>query len=102
MRHAKPSGSNAGKVKIHDLSFTQTVNKASPALFRACANGKHFPMATITVRKAGGGQQTAGSPFFTIKLQTVIITSVQDAPSGGGGKQPQEHISLNYAKIVFE
>ena len=37
-----------------------------------------------------------------IKLQDVVISSAQDAPSGGGGKQPQEHITLNFAKIVFE
>jgi hypothetical protein len=94
---AGPSAS-AAKVKAHDLSFTQKVNKASPLLLKACATGKHFPAVKIIARKAGKGQQE----FLVIKMQDVIITSVQDTPSGGGGKQPQEHVSLNFAKIVFE
>jgi hypothetical protein len=94
---AKPTG----KVKIHDLSFTQKVNKASAALFRASASGKHFTTAIIVVRKAGGGGASSGTPFLEIKLQDVVITSVQDAPSGGAGTQPQEHVTLNFQKIAF-
>jgi hypothetical protein len=92
------SGQGTGKTKIHDLSFTKKADKASAALFKACASGKHFPAVTITARKAGKGQQE----YLKITLTDVIISSAQNAPSGGGGKQPQEHISLNFAKIAFE
>jgi type VI secretion system secreted protein Hcp len=95
---AQSSGQGAAKTKIHDLSLTKRVDKASPALFKFCASGKHFPAVTITARKAGKGQQE----YLKITMQDVIISSAQNAPSGGGGKQPQEHISLNFSKIVFE
>jgi hypothetical protein len=94
---AKPSG-KGGKTTIHDLSFTHKIDKASPVLFKACVKGKHFASGKITVRKAGKGQQV----YLVIKMKDVLISSFQDAPSGGGGKQPQEHISLNFTKVAIE
>src|SRR5262249_56590322 len=46
-------GAGAGKCNVQDLSFTKYLDKASPDLMLACCNGKHFPKATLTVRKAG-------------------------------------------------
>ena len=46
-------GAGAGKATFHDLSFTHTIDKASPVLLRACATGVHLKEATITHRKAG-------------------------------------------------
>jgi hypothetical protein len=89
---------SSAKTKVHDLVLTKKVDKASPALFKFCATGKHFPTVTITARKAGKGQQE----YLKITMQDVIISSAQNAPSGGGGKQPQEHLTLNFSKIVFE
>jgi type VI secretion system (T6SS) effector Hcp len=87
----------ASKVNVHDISITKKVDKASPILIKACAKGKHYDTATITARKAGKGQQE----FLTITMKDVLISSVQDKPSGGGGKKPQEAISLNFTKIEF-
>jgi hypothetical protein len=95
---AKPTGQGSGKVAIHDLSFTKKVDKASAKLFKFCAQGKHLDKAVLTARKAGKGQQE----FLVIKMENVLISSVQSAPSGGGGSHPQEHISLNFTKIEFK
>src|ERR1700752_1517468 len=46
-------GAGAGKVNVQDLSFTKHIDKSSPDLMLACANGKHFDQAVLTVRKAG-------------------------------------------------
>ena len=49
-------GGGAGKATFNDLSFTHSIDKASPLLLKACATGQHLKEATITHRKAGKGQ----------------------------------------------
>src|SRR3954447_24079512 len=46
-------GAGAGKVNVQDLSFTKYIDKSSTDLMLAACNGKHFPSATLVVRKAG-------------------------------------------------
>src|SRR4051812_20554045 len=58
------SGGAAGKANFHDLNFSHHIDKASPALMKVCATGEHVPEATITMRKAGRGQQE----FLIIKM----------------------------------
>ena len=78
-------GAGAGRATFHDLSFTHTIDKASPRLLQACATGSHLPEATITHRKAGKGQQE----FLVIKMNDVIITGVTQAgASGQPGPRP--------------
>ena len=50
-------GGGAGKVSMQDFHFTMPVNKASPALFLACAQGDHIKNAILTCRKAGRDQR---------------------------------------------
>ena len=90
-------GGGAGKATFHDFSFTHHVDKASPVLMKACATGQHLKEATITVRKAGKGQQE----FLIIKMSDVIITSV--SPSGAGdAPSTAEHVALQFAKVDLE
>ena len=58
----------AGKATFHDFTFTHHIDKASPLLMKACATGTHIPEATITVRKAGKGQQE----YLIIKMTDVL------------------------------
>src|SRR3982751_4148187 len=55
--HAAGGGGGAGKVAMQDFHFTMKVNKSSPKLMLACANGQHIPKAVLTCRKAGKDQQ---------------------------------------------
>jgi len=90
-------GGGAGKASFHDLNFTHHVDKASPVLLTACATGKHIKEATITVRKAGKGQQE----FLIVKMSDVIITGVN--PSGSGeGAATAESVALQFAKVELE
>jgi type VI secretion system secreted protein Hcp len=89
------SGAGQGKANFHDLSFTHKIDKASPALMRACATGVHLKEATITHRKAGKGQQE----FLVIKMNDVIITALTDADSHD---ESAETVSLAFAKIDVE
>jgi type VI secretion system secreted protein Hcp len=86
------SGAGQGKASFHDLSFTHKIDKASPALMRACATGVHLKEATITHRKAGKGQQA----YLVIKMNDVMITAMTDADSSD---ESVETVSLAFAKI---
>ena len=50
-------GGGAGRVSMQDFQFVMRLNRASPALMRACATGQHIKTATLSGRKAGKGQQ---------------------------------------------
>ena len=89
-------GGGAGKVSMQDFHFTMPVNKASPALFLACAQGDHIKNAILTCRKAGKKQQE----FLKVTMSDVLVSSFQIG--GAGGVVPTDQISLNFAKIEVE
>ena len=93
---AHGGGGGAGKASFHDFNFTHHVDRASPALMRACATGEHLKDATITVRKAGKGQQE----YLVVKLNDVLITGV--VHGGTSGAAASETVSLVFAKVDFE
>jgi type VI secretion system secreted protein Hcp len=90
------SGAATGKT-ISSFTITKKLDKASPALFQAAADGKHIKLADVTFeRKAGRGQQE----FLVIKLEDVLISSVQQG-SGGGGAKEQVTFAFHKATETF-
>src|SRR4029453_3150290 len=90
-------GGGEGKASFSDFNFTHHIDKASPVLMKACATGTHIKEATITVRKAGKGQQE----YLIIKMEDVIITGVQ--PSGSGeSAATAENVAMQFAKVALE
>jgi type VI secretion system secreted protein Hcp len=87
-------GGGAGKADISDMSIQKNVDSASPALFLACCNGKHYDQAVLTVRKAG----ETPLDYMTITLSEVLVTSVSSGGSSGGDSV-SESITLNFAKV---
>ena len=90
------TGGGAGKVNVQDLTIVHTIDTASPALVLACCNGKHFPEATLTLRKAGEHPLE----YLVITLNDCIITAVQ---TGGadGEEVTTESFTLNFAKFKY-
>ena len=88
-------GSGASKANVQDIIFTKLVDQSSPNLFQACATGKHFDDATITIRKAGGD---APVEYLVYKLTEVFVSSHNVSGHDGGGIA-QESGSLNCSKI---
>ena len=89
-------GGGAGKATFQDLSIVHGIDKATPALLKACATGLHIKDATITHRKAGTGQQE----YLIVRLNDVTITAVSHA---GAEDQPYaESVSLKFAKVDLE
>ncbi|HEY5289703.1 MAG TPA: type VI secretion system tube protein Hcp [Caulobacteraceae bacterium] len=87
-------GQGSGKVNVSDLSFTKWVDKSSPDLMLACCNGKHFPEATLTVRKAGEHPLE----YLVIKMKNLIVSSVT---AGGSGSEDRltENVTLNFSTV---
>jgi len=95
--HSYGGGGGAGKVSMNDISITMTVNKASPKLLLACANGEHIKSALLTCRKAGKEQQE----YLKIKFSDLLVSSYQTGGSKGD-VVPVDSVSLNFSKIEYE
>ena len=91
-------GGGAGKVAMQDFHFVMRVNKASPKLFLACANGQHIPKAVLTCRKAGKEQQE----YMKVTFSDLLVSSYQTGGSAHGDAVPTDQVSLNFAKIEVE
>jgi type VI secretion system secreted protein Hcp len=90
-------GSGSGKANIQDFKFTKLADNASPNLFQACCNGKHFDTATLTVRKAGED----ALEYLVYTLSEVFVSSYTTAGQSGGGIA-QESGSMNFSKIQVQ
>jgi type VI secretion system secreted protein Hcp len=90
-------GGGVGKATFHDFNFTHHVDKASPLLMKVCATGEHIKDATITVRKAGAGQQD----YLIIKLTDLLVTGVSTSVSVEGDTTI-ESVGLAFAKVDLE
>lgn len=91
------SGAGAGKCNVQDLSFTKYIDKSSCDLLLAACNGKHFPTATLTVRKAG----EKPLEYLVITMTDLLITSVSTGGSGGEDRLT-ENVTLNFAKVKVD
>jgi type VI secretion system secreted protein Hcp len=91
-------GGGVGKGTPSEVTFTHYVDKASPNLFKACANGEHFKGdVQLTVRKAGKEQQE----YLVFKLEQVFVTSVS-LDASRSDEVPMENVSLAFGKIEME
>jgi type VI secretion system secreted protein Hcp len=88
-------GSGAGKADLADLSIMKYMDKATTKLFSAMVTGKHIATGTLTAIKTGAD----GSPFLTITLGELFITSLQISASS---EIPTESVSFSYNTIKIE
>jgi type VI secretion system secreted protein Hcp len=109
--HGLGGESGQSKVQMQDVQFTMFASKASTQLMTACANGKNFEKATLTLRKAGSDQQeymkfvfsdvyitsyTIGGPMTEAKGHEKSRDEKRENPV------PLEEITLSFAKIEVE
>ena len=93
--HGMGGGGGAGKVQMHDLSIVKRIDKSSPKLLLACANGEHIKKAVLVARKAGKDQQE----YFKMTLSDLLVSSFQTSGHGGSDVHPTDQVTLNFAKI---
>ena len=93
---ASGGGGGVGRADFSGVTFTHHLDRASPALFKYCAAGKHIPKVEISACKSGGGQQE----FVRITLSDVIVAGV--TPAGDAGSMWVETVTLAYSRIVID
>lgn len=79
-----------------DMSLIKYLDRSSIPLFVACAGGKQFQSATLTLVKAG----ERPFEFLRITMTNVFVTSLDD--SEGGEDRPTESISLAFEKVKID
>jgi len=108
-------GAATGRTQHGDFLVHKFVDAASPKLYEAASNGKHFAKAKIEVCRAGGSQVK----FLEISLEEVMVSQIHiesPAAKGNGSTNgattaaagptkvydlPTESVSLNYGKIEW-
>lgn len=90
-------GAGAGKCNVQDVSFTKYIDSATTDLLLATMNGKHFPDASLIVRKAG----EKPVEYLKVTMTDVLITSLSTGGSGGEDRLT-ENCTLNFAKVKVE
>ena len=86
------SGGGTGKANFQDLTITKRVDKATPKLMLYCAQGKHIPSATLTVRRTNG-------EFMKIEMTNVLISSFKTEGDRATGA-PTNEIRLRFSRVV--
>ena len=95
---SRGGGMGAGKVQMQDFHLVMKVNKASPKLMLACAQGEHIKSAILTCRKAGKEQQD----YMKVTFSDLLVSSYQTGGSEGADVLPMDRISLNFSKVEIE
>jgi type VI secretion system secreted protein Hcp len=92
---AAGGGGGAGKVYMQNFNFMKKMDKASPVLMQACAQGEHMKMATLIGIRDGQRQE-----FLKVTMTDVLISSYRTG--GSSGVVPTDQFSINFAKIEYE
>lgn len=93
---ADGSGGDASRVQTTDIVIVKTLDKSSPKLAEAVADGTRLQGVVINGVASGVG----GSEPYEYKLIDVRITSYSVSGSSDGGA-PVENISMNFEEISF-
>ena len=91
-------GGGAGKVTMQPFQCSMRVSKASPALFLACASGKHFKTAVVSVRR----RDPKSYDFLRWTLSDTLVSAYHvsgvETPDG----IPRDQVSLTFTRIQVE
>jgi type VI secretion system secreted protein Hcp len=91
-------GASSERADFQDFSIVKTLDKASPKLAVACADGTHIPEVVLELCRAGGNKLK----YMEYKMSDCIVSSVRPGGSSQGGETlPLEEVSFNYGKIEW-
>ena len=95
---SRSGGAPAERANFQDFSITKALDKASPKLALACADGTHIKQITLELCHAGGDKVK----YMEYKLTNCIISSYHDGGSCGGAENLSvETVTFNYGKIEW-
>ncbi len=85
-------GASAERATFQDFNFTKMLDKATPNLALACADGTHIDKTAVEICRAG----TDKVKFMAYELGNCIISKVS---MESGGEFPFENVGINYGII---
>ena len=88
-------GASAERADFKNFVFSKLVDKSTPKLALACADGTHIDTIVISFCRASGDKLK----FMEYELSNCMISSVVTA--GGPGEYPADTIAINYGKIQW-
>ena len=91
------AGAEAPEGPAAGLPFRDAPEQSDPVALKACATGEHIKKATLTVRKAGKGQQE----YLIFKFHDLLISSYQTAGTEEHGN-PNDSVAFNFSKMEME
>ncbi len=91
-------GASAERADFQDFTIVKALDKASPKLALACANGQHIREVKLELCRAGGDKVK----YMEYKMSNCMVTSVRPGGASQGTETlPQEEVSFNYGKIEW-
>ena len=89
-----PGGAGEERADFKEFSFEKELDKATPKLTLACADGTHIDNIVIEICRSGGDKVK----FMEYKLANCIISKVKTV---SGGAFPYDTVGINYGKIQW-
>ncbi len=89
-------GASAERADFQDFSFSKQIDKASPKLALACADGTHIDTIMVELCRSG----TDKIKFMEYKLTNCIISGVT-TNGNDGGELPTENVNINFGKVEW-
>jgi len=87
-------GGGVAKGDCHNVTVTGMIDKASPEFWKKCMKGEHFTEATVTLRKASGGEPV---DYLVVKMEKVYVSGWNINGSSSTGMQS---LSLSFEKVT--
>jgi type VI secretion system secreted protein Hcp len=93
------SGSaGAERADFQDFTVVKPLDKCSPKLALACAQGKAIKEVTLDLCRAGGDK----FKYMEYKMSNCVVTSCRPGGSSKGGESvPLEEVTFNFGKIEW-
>lgn len=85
-----------GRVIVHELRLTKTVDRASTALMSVMRNNEQVKKAVLTVRKSSGGKPV---DYLVVTIERGRVTSFDVATAAPDSPELIERLSIAFEKI---
>jgi type VI secretion system secreted protein Hcp len=97
-------GHSSARSEHGEMTFTKSIDGASPRLWQACSNGSIYNKVQITFYRALGGKNASGGqnrvPYLVIDLKDVLVASV-NINVAAASELPSETFGLKYASVQW-
>jgi len=92
------TGGGAGKATFKEFTVKKSTDTASPSLLIYLAQGQHYDMLTLSMRKGGAAAGKSGATYLQFKFGMVMVKSIEWSGSSGDDV-PSESVVFNFGEI---